>query len=128
MNALTQDRVHHNNSLRLGIASVTTELQTILGQRLTALVAGVKDVQSVGLWSKGRQVPRGDHEWRLRLAYRITKMLLASEAPETVRAWFVGVDPLLEDRAPALVIADARQGDELEAARVLRAARAFSAE
>jgi hypothetical protein len=59
-------------------------------------------------------------EQRLRQAYQGTQFLLEAEAPDTVRAWFMGMDPYLDDQAPALVLRD-------DPAAVLRAARAFRA-
>lgn len=55
-------------------------------------------------------------------------MTSTSEAPETVRSWFIGMDPLLDERAPALVITDAKLGDKEVASRIWRAAQAFLAE
>lgn len=37
-------------------------------------------------------------------AIEIAERLLGLEAKATVQAWFVGMNPLLDDRAPALVI------------------------
>src|SRR5262245_7022291 len=34
------------------------------------------------------------------------RLLLQTEAPSTIRAWFSGMNPELDDRAPALVLAD----------------------
>ena len=51
---------------------------------------------------------------------RITDIPLEVEPPAIVRAWFVGLNPDLGDRVPALVIAD-------DPARVLAAARGFLA-
>ena len=45
-------------------------------------------------------------EARLRSALRIARMLLKVEAPDSVRAWFVGKNPMLHDRPPVLVLAE----------------------
>jgi hypothetical protein len=59
-------------------------------------------------------------EQRLRHAFQIVQLLLERESAETVRAWLVGMNPELEDRAPVLLLAE-------EPTRVLQAARAFLA-
>lgn len=47
-------------------------------------------------------------------------LLLEVEPPAVVRAWFVGLNPELGDRVPALVVGE-------EPAEALRAARGFLA-
>ena len=104
----------------LPLASVAAYLQEVLGQRLTAVIAGVTDAKAVGKWAKGGRKPQGDVERRLRNAYQVAQIVVQTESPETVRAWFIGMNPELDDQPPALVIAD----DPL---RVLQAARIFVA-
>ncbi len=59
-------------------------------------------------------------ERRLPNAYQVAQVIVQTESPETVRAWFIGMNPELDDQPPALVIVD----DPL---RVLQAARIFVA-
>jgi rhodanese-related sulfurtransferase len=47
-------------------------------------------------------------------------VLLEREAPDTIQAWFIGMDPFLDDEPPVLVL---RRDPE----RVVRAARSFLA-
>ena len=68
---------------------------------------------------RGRS-PQPDSELRLRHAYQIAQLLIQHELAETVRAWFLGMNPELEDEAPAVVIGEDPQ-------RVLQAARTFLA-
>jgi hypothetical protein len=110
----------HRRATRLGVPSIVGSLQDVLGQRLVAVSAGVRDAKAVGKWARGERVPHPDAEQRLRHAYQIVQLLLERESAETVRAWFVGMNPELDDQAPALVLAD-------DAVRVLQAARAFLA-
>ena len=51
---------------------------------------------------------------------QVVQLLLQVDSAETVRAWFSGMNPDLDDRPPATVLAD-------EPGRVLQAARAFLA-
>jgi hypothetical protein len=74
----------------------------------------------VRAWERGQRRPSAEVEARLRAAWRATQLLLEREAPDTIRAWFVGMDPFLDDEAPALML---RQDPE----RVVRAARSFLA-
>lgn len=56
----------------------------------------------------------------LRDAYEVTRTLRAVESSEVVRAWLLGMNPMLDDRAPATVLRE-------DPAAVLRAARFFAA-
>jgi hypothetical protein len=110
----------HAGAVGAALPNVVRELETILGQRLTAVIAGVADAKAVGKWARGESTPRADAEQRLRDAYYVTTLLLQMEAPSTVRAWFSGMNPELDDRAPALMLSE-------DPARVLQAARTFLA-
>ena len=95
----------HRDAMRTDIASIAERLQDVLGQRLTAYAVGVRDPKSIGRYAKGPhaesgQKPRDDTDYRLRQLYQIVQMLVAQETSETVRAWFLGANPLLEDRSP----------------------------
>ena len=114
-----EQAIHHRTT-RLGVSTIVGSLQDILGQRLVAVIAGVSDAKAVGKWARGQRSPHPDTEQRLRNAYQIVQLLLERESAETVRAWFVGMNPDLEDQAPALVLGKDPLG-------VLQAARSFLA-
>lgn len=111
----------HAVSLRLDLPAVARSLQDILGQRLVAVIADVADAKAVGKWARGTRTPHPNAERRLRQAYQVAQLLLQAESAETVRGWFAGMNPDLDDRPPAIVLAD-------EPGRVLQAARAFLAD
>jgi hypothetical protein len=81
-------------------------LQDALGSRLTALIVGSKDSIALDGWVRGDASPESPIERRLRDAFRITVLLLQEESPQSVRRWFLGMNPELDDRAPALVLAE----------------------
>jgi len=113
-----EEQLAHARAARLATPAIAEYLQGVLGQRLTAVMAGVSDAKAVGQWAKGSRTPHPEAERRLRDAYQVTQLLMQREAAETVRAWFRGMNPHLDDEAPALTLAT-------EPARVLQAARAF---
>jgi hypothetical protein len=112
----------HRKAVESSIADVVVYLQEVLGQKLVAHIAGVADPRTVARWAAGERSPRTEHEQRLRCAYQTFQLLLAGESPHTVRAWFLGLNPQLDDQSPAQSI---REGDFRN---VLVAARAFLAE
>lgn len=112
----------HQQAVTATPAEIASRMQDLFGQNLTALVCGIDNPKTVGKWAQG-QIPHPNNLARLRNAFQIAALLELAESRQTAQAWFMGMNPLLGDRAPALVLAD-----EPEAASdVMRAARAFLA-
>ena len=64
-------------------------------------------------------------EERLRLAYRLAKMISDQEESRVVQAWFTGLNPELNDRVPVRLL---REGNlERVGPELLGAVRAFLA-
>lgn len=97
-------------------------LQELFGQQLTALMTGMDNPKTVGRWVCG-QVPHAANGTRMRDVYQIALLLDLAQSRQTAQSWFMGMNPHLDDRSPALVLADDEQG----ASRVMQAARAFLA-
>jgi hypothetical protein len=110
----------HQRAIRASVAEVAAVLQELFGQKVTATIAGVQDSRAIGKWSRGERTPHPDAERTLRETLRIADFLLQEEPPEVVRAWFVGLNPMLDDRPPALVVGE-------DPGQVMRAARSFLA-
>lgn len=108
------------------IDEVVAELRHLLGARLVAFVAGVKETRAVHEWIDGeRSVGNDERERRLRTALQVALLLGQRDDPPVIQAWFQGLNPQLDDHSPAMLL---REGNIDEVGReVLRAARAFSA-
>lgn len=121
--AQTTPQAIHYQAVRAPLRDVAGLLQDVLSRRVTAHIAGVGDGKTVTRWASGAITEVRDPvvEQRLRAAYEVTLLLLHTEGPETVRAWFLGMDPYLNDESPADVLRAGRFQD------VLAAARSFSA-
>jgi hypothetical protein len=104
-------------------ADLASYLQEHLGQRLTAYLAGLKDVKMVGQWAKGRVEPPAITRERLRAAFYATALFLVRYGDAAAQGWFFGANSSLDDRAPAAVLRDAETPDEL--ALIVPLARAF---
>lgn len=118
------DLAAHRESLRLPIAEIASQLVAILGRKLTAYIAKVKDVRAVDRWIAGGEI-YGDAEQRLRFAFQVARTLREQDTPAVVQAWMTGVNPELGDRVPLRLM---REGDlNIVGAEILRAARAFLA-
>lgn len=112
----------HQRTVAASPAEMAGYLQELFGQSLTALVAGVDNPKTVGKWARG-QVPHPGNLLRMRNAFQIATLLELAASRQTARSWFMGMNPLLDDRAPALVLADEHETAPL----VMRAARGFLA-
>ena len=118
------DLTAHREAISLWWSDVVSRLIEILGRKLTAYIAGVKDVRALDRWISGT-APYGDVEARIRFAYQVARTLADHDSPQVVQAWFMGVNPELGDRVPLRLL---REGDVATIApEVLAAARAFLA-
>lgn len=121
MKVLDREQRAHREAVRMGTADIAKYLQDTLGQKLTAYIAGVKDHKAVGQWADGTRAPQDAAEHRLREVFRIFHLLQEAESPHTVRAWFVGLNPQLDDESPATALSEDKFKDVLVAARAFLA-------
>jgi len=94
----------HERATRTPIAQVARELEAELGQALVAVIAGVSDRKTVARWVRAERRPRREAEARLRCAHQVWQILRAEEDAATTRSWFAGMNPHLDDEAPARAI------------------------
>lgn len=99
-------------------ASIATTLRGALGDKLLAYVVD-SDPSTIADWTAGA-VPTEDREIGLRRAFEIYMILQPRDDDATIRLWMVGMNPMLDDRAPAELMA----GGDFRSARV--AARSFA--
>ena len=93
-------QVAHAAAVKTETAEIAQFLSENLGPTLTAFIAGV-DKRTITRYIKGDH-PREDQvEKRLRAAYQIFNLIQEVEANHTVRAWFMGMNPQLDDESPA---------------------------
>lgn len=117
------DLMAHRYAISLPYSEIVRELTTLIGKKLTAYVAGVKDVRALDRWMEGSE-SYGAAQDRLRFFYRLVKVLGASDHPHVVQAWLTGLNPELGDRVPLRLL---REGDlEVVGPEILNAARAFA--
>lgn len=113
----------HRESVTAPLHEVASSLEAVLGQPMAAYIAGVKEGKTVHRWATGEiaVVRNIATEQRLRMAYEITQLLLREEGPSTVRAWFMGMNPYLEDRSPAETLHTGQLKEAMDAALVFMA-------
>ncbi len=107
----------HHKSVAFGAADIARFLKDTLGQKLVAYMTSVSDPKAVGRWARGEHAPRPDAERKLRVTFQVFHLLQGEESPHTVRAWFVGINPQLDDETPADAIREDRLKDVVVAAK-----------
>ncbi|AYF98118.1 hypothetical protein D7I47_07530 [Protaetiibacter intestinalis] len=86
---------------------------------MAAIVA--KDVRTVERWLAQKNLSVGMNAERiLRDTFQIYEILAENDSDHTVRAWFLGMNPALGDRAPIELLVEGR------ARAVVAAARSFA--
>jgi len=109
--------------MRSGFEDVVGDLRERLGRKLVAYIGGVKETRAVNQWADGDREPSDETQARLRLVLQVALMIEAADGRRVTQAWFQGMNPQLDDRAPARVLRDGPLEDAGPA--VLGAARAF---
>jgi hypothetical protein len=124
--AVTQPRPDleaHAHAVRTSFPTVVDELRSLLGARLVAYLASVKETRAVHEWAEEGRKPSDSVQRRLRVALQVATMIGAVDGGELAQAWFQGLNPELDDRSPARLL---REGDLDEVGpAVVSAARAF---
>lgn len=106
---------------KVDLADIIARLDEHLGSALLALVVN-RSPRTVSRWvSEDGRLPNDfETERKIRAAFQVFQELQTVEAPPTIRAWFMGMNPQLDDRSPA----EALQTGDLK--DVMAAARAFT--
>jgi hypothetical protein len=105
----------HRKTTETSISDIAAFLSETLGVGLTAYMCDV-DRKTVGRW-KATGKARAAHERRLRAAYQAFQLLHSRDSEHTVRAWFLGLNPQLDDESPAEAIREDRLRDVAVAAK-----------
>lgn len=120
------DLAAYTESIRLPAPELVAALRDILGAKLVAYIAGVKETRAVRQWADGtRTISNGADLQRLRISYQAAKLLTTRDTPAVAQAWFQGLNPRLDDRSPARLLRDSDPNDT--GPDILAAARQFAA-
>lgn len=113
-NAVTKG---HIETTRMGIHDVARELVDALGPTLVAVLAGVRDRKLPNKWAQPEgPTPRDEAHSRLRTAHRVFRAIKDEENEYVARAWFIGLNPLLDETSPVVALNEGREREVIEAA------------
>ncbi|MEA9986074.1 hypothetical protein [Subtercola sp. RTI3] len=106
----------HGQAVRAGSVVIVSRLQEILGRDVVAIITG-KQPRQVTRWATGDAAPTAHDQQLLRDTYQVVELLAEVEGPEVTRMWFIGMNPQLDDQAPAEAITAGNVRDVMAAAR-----------
>ena len=98
-------------------ADVAAHLREVLGVRLLAVIAGVRQTAEVHAWAEGTVEPPADVWRRLLDTVEVVTLVQPHDSDRTIQAWMQGLNPDLDDRSPALMLRDGSAPEVLAAAR-----------
>lgn len=102
------------------IRYIVCMLSEEMGRRLLAHITGVRDTMTIEMWEDGSGTPSNQYEKIVRDAAKVYKVLRPTLSTDSFTSWLVGMNPDLDDQAPAQLL---KTKPEL----VLQAAYAFIA-
>ena len=108
------------DAIRLDIRELVRQLNENVGTAVVQALTGTKDRGMPAQWARpDGPLPRQAAADRLRLGYRVWRILADVEGPSVALAWLTGANPRLDEATPISAIR------ELDGARVVGAATAF---
>lgn len=105
MSTTAQAQVAYNESLKLDAQELVSQLVRMIGQTLTAYIAGVNDAHEIDSW-QANGIPSPEVEAKLRFVYRVSKHISQHYSSAVAQAWLQGVNPELDDRVALQLIRD----------------------
>ncbi|MCB4209061.1 hypothetical protein [Arthrobacter sp. UM1] len=116
----TTERTAARGQAELSVQEILAHLEERMERPLIGLAVDAS-ASAISRWRSGESMPGHAKEARLRNLHTVFRMLEQTDGAHVARAWFMGMNPQLEDRSPLEAIAE---GDVKS---VLAAARAFAA-
>jgi hypothetical protein len=100
----------------LDIEDLTDALATALGKDLLAIMVE-NDARAISGWIDGTSHPSPEDEATLRTTFKVLELITTKESPSVARAWFMDMNPNLDDNSPAEAIANGQTRSVVAAAR-----------
>lgn len=119
------DQQIHRESVQFADHEIVRKLRELLGLRVVAFLGSVKETRAVRQWADAERKPSTEVMNRLRSTYITANILHEHHPASVVQAWFMTMNPQLDDVAPALVLRESPS--EVAGPDVLAAARSFLA-
>ena len=109
-------RTAHQQSVQMQVPEIVGRLQAVLGQSLLGVIVD-RENRAIQRWISGVARPPQNEERRLRDTFQVVELMASVEHDDVVRAWFMGMNPQLDDESPSEALAAGRARDVMAAAR-----------
>lgn len=109
----------HRATVQVTDTDLVEALTSKLGTRLICFVVD-KDKSTISRWKKGAPLPL-EASQAFRSIYQVFRLLESGESDHTIRAWFIGMNPQLDDESPIEAVRSGRNKEVLAAARAFLA-------
>lgn len=111
----------HRKAVNADLKTIASTLIEVLGRPITAGIVGIRNPKTISRWASGEVTSVRDRwsEERLLATYQVVDLILDEFGPETVRAFMLGMNPVLNDEAPAIALRDGDFKGAMDAARNL---------
>lgn len=106
----------HARAVEMGVSDIAAALQGQLGQALLGVIVN-KNARTLTRWANGAVRPPQASEQLLRDTFQVVELLTSAESADVARAWFMGMNPQLDDESPAEALSTGRARDVMAAAR-----------
>lgn len=107
-------------------SKIVDDLVQLLGAPLVAYLTDVSETRSVRQWMTGERTPHPLTQSKLQLALMIATFLHDQGEDGAIEAWFQGLNPALDDHAPAELLRESDRDSFTRTGRqILAAAREF---
>lgn len=110
----------HRAAVQITPTDLVSALSEKLGSKIVAYIAD-KNVSTINRWKDAERTPDEAALQPLRTAYQVFDLLETEESDHTIRAWFIGMNPQLDDTSPLEALAAGRFREVLVAARAFHA-------
>lgn len=109
------------------IQEIVSSLSEMIGAKFVAYATSVTEPHVIQEWMNGKALPPGEAETRLRLTYRVSKIVYERfHDRDMLQAWLQGKNPDLDDGSAVVMIRLADDPSKFEV-QLVSAAQTFAA-
>lgn len=109
----------YRKSIEADLKTMASTLVDVLGRSLVAGIVGIRNPKTVSRWASGEVASVRDRysEERLIASFQVVSLLQQEYGNDTIRAFLLGMNPVLDDEAPAIALRDGNFKGAMAAAR-----------
>lgn len=113
----------HRKAVDSSLQEMASTLVDVLGRVLVAGIVGVRNPKTISRWANGDVGSVRDRysEERLLALFQVVAFMQEQEGNDTIRAFMIGMSPVLNDSSPAMAVHNGDFKGAMDAAKNLMA-------